>query len=531
MTLAAPAPLSSGTSPSRPRRAGPAISERNLDRRSFIAAAGSAGILGLDACGGGSSPPPPAPPGIDWTPLAGGLSGTLLLPGSANFHAAAPVFNAVYDATVPQAIVRCATAGDIALALGFATRNGLALTARSGGHGYTGNSTTTGLVIDVGGMNTISVGSGTATIGAGAKLVDIYDQLSAQGVCVPSGSCETIGIAGITLGGGIGVLDRAFGLTCDSLVSAQVVLADGRIVTCDATRHADLFWALRGGGGGNFGIVASMTFDTFATSDLTSFSADFAWADAARVLAAWQAWPQVLPDTVWSDLVLATTGAATSPVIEVSGVFIGGSTGFTPIWDRFLADAGATPASQRVRTASFRDTMLAGCNGRSVSQCHLAGDTSDGTVQRGSFVATSDFFDSALPSAGIQAMLGQVEAVQGRGAEMIVIMDLMGGAIARVAPDATAFVHRGALFSAQYYMSGPVGASSQQVSDARAAVTLMRTTMSAWSSGEAYQNYLDPNLQDWQAAYYGANYARLVQVKAAYDPNQVFRPLQGIPPA
>ena len=113
------------------------------------------------------------------------------------------------------------------------------------------------MVIDVGPMNGIAVGAGTATIGAGAKLVDIYDRLSNQGVCIPSGSCPTIGIAGITQGGGIGVLDRAYGLTCDSLVSADVVLANGTLVTCDANNHADLFRALRGGGGGNFGIVTS----------------------------------------------------------------------------------------------------------------------------------------------------------------------------------------------------------------------------------------------------------------------------------
>jgi len=506
-----------------------------LDRRTFIAAAGSASVLGLNACGGGgggSSPPapPPPPPGLDWTPLSGGLAGTLLLPGNAAFTTAAPVFNAVYDSTVPQAIARCANVSDIALALGFARTNRLAVAARSGGHGYTGNSTTTGLVIDVGNMKTITVSNGQATIGAGARLVDIYDQLSAQGVCIPSGSCESIGIAGITQGGGVGVLDRAWGLTCDSLVSAQVVLADGSIVTCDANQHADLFWALRGGGGGNFGIVASMTFATHATSDLTSFAADFAWVDAAKVLAAWQAWPQVLPDTVWSGLVLATTGVpGGDPLIEVSGVFIGSSTDFTPIWNAFVASAGATPTSHSIQTASFRDTMLSACNGLTVSQCHLPSASPDGALSRNSFVATSDFFNAALPSAGIQAMLNAVAAQQ-TSEPLVVIMDLMGGAIADVAPDATAFVHRNALFSAQYYIAGPVGVTAQQVSDARSVATGMRAAMAAWSSGEAYQNYLDPNLANWQQAYYGANYARLVQVKAAVDPDQVFKPAQGIPP-
>ena len=498
-----------------------------MDRRHFIAAAGSAGLLGLDACGGGDggspAPAPPPPSGPNWTSLQGQLSGTVLLPGAAGFAAAAPVFNAAYDGTVPQAVVRCASANDVVMALNFARENGLAVTARSGGHGYTGNSATTGMVIDVGNMSSIVVGNGTATIGAGAKLVDIYDQLSTQGVCIPSGTCPTIGIAGITQGGGIGVVDRAYGLTCDHLVSAQVVLADGAIVTCDAGTHADLFWALRGGGGGNFGIVASMTFNTFATQDVTSFGATFAWADAANVLAAWQAWPQTLPDTLWAGLVLSGPQA-----FQVSGIFIGGESDFMPIWTQFLASAGATPTTQGIQPESFRDAMLASCGGMTVSQCHLGSETGDGLVSRTAFAATSDFFDAALPTAGIAALLAALSAQQGSG--LIVIMDLMGGAIARVAPDATAFVHRNALFSAQYYIQSGLGVPDSVVTNARSVVSGMRAAMSAWSSGEAYQNYLDPNLANWQSAYYGANYARLVQVKAAYDPTQMFKPAQGIPP-
>ena len=499
-----------------------------------MAAAGSAAALGLSACGGGggssAAPAPPPPSGPDWASLASGMQGSVQLPGAAGFTLAAPVFNAAYDAIVPQALVRCASANDVALALAFAHANNLAFAVRSGGHGYTGNSATTGMVIDVGPMSSITVGNGTATIGAGARLVDVYDQLSTHGVCIPSGTCPTIGIAGITQGGGIGVLDRAYGLTCDRLVSAQVVLADGSVVTCDATTHADLFWALRGGGGGNFGVVTSMTFATFATSDLTRFSASFAWADAARVLAAWQAWPQALPDSIWSGLVLGATASPTaSPVIQVSGVCIGTTADFDPYWMQFLAAAGATPTSQSAQTQTFHAAILASCNGETVSQCHLASETSDGQVSRASFVATSDFFDAALPSAGIQALLGQVSAAQGV-TPLVVIMDLMGGAIAAVAPDATAFVHRQALFSAQYYISGGLGVPSSVVATARATVSAARAAMSPWSSGEAYQNYLDPNLSDWPAAYYGANYARLVQVKAAYDPAQVFKPAQGIPP-
>ena len=501
-----------------------------MDRRRFIAATGSAGLLGLSACGGGGDDgvapaPAPAPAAApDWVALQGTLSGKVLLPGADGYAAAAPVFNAAYDATMPQAVVRCASASDVALVLGFARRNKLAVTPRSGGHGYTGDSATTGVVIDVGDMAFISVGNGTATIGAGAKLVDIYDQLCNQGVCIPSGTCPTIGIAGITQGGGIGPVDRAYGLTCDHLVSAQVVLADGSIVTCDATTHADLFWALRGGGGGNFGIVTSLTFDTFATQDVTSFSATFAWSDAANVVAAWQAWPLTLPDTAWSSLLLSA-----APAIGVSGLFLGSPSDFAPVWAQFLAATGATPKTQAVKPESFRAAMLAPCYSRTVSQCHLASETSDGMVARNTFAATSDFFDVALPQAGIQALLAATSAQPDSG--LLVLMDLMGGAIARVAPDATAFVHRDALFSAQYYVQHPVGVPDSVVTQARSVVSGMRAAMSAWSSGEAYQNYLDPNLGDWPSAYYGANYARLVQVKAAYDPTQVFRPVQGIAPA
>ena len=497
-----------------------------MDRRRLLAAGAATALVA--GCGGSSDPAPPARP--DWDGLAARLQGQLLRPDSADFARAAPVFNTLYDTTVPAAVVRCASAADVALALTFARRNRLPVTPRSGGHGYTGDSTCTGLVIDVGPLASITVeaGAGTATVGAGATLVDVYDQLSSQGVCIPSGTCPTIGIAGITQGGGIGVVDRAYGLTCDRLVSADVVLADGRLVTCDAATHADLFWALRGGGGGNFGIVTSLTFATFATADLTSFAAIFAWSDAAAVFAAWQAWPQSLPDTAWSALVLGTGSAAAGhPSVEVSGWFIGSPDAFAPTWSAFLAATGAAPLSQAVQAVTFRDAMLASCGSRSVSECHLGSETVDGSIARTPFVASSDFFDAALPPAGVQAMLDAVTAQQGQRS-LIVILDLMGGAIARVAPDATAFVHRAALFSAQYYLPG---VPSDKVAAARAAATGLRAAMRPWSSGEAYQNYLDPELANWQQAYYGANWTRLTQVKAAYDPSQLFRPAQGIPPA
>src|SRR5690606_9756418 len=153
----------------------------------------------------------------------------------------------------------CKTPQDVRECIDFARLSKTPIHMRSGGHSYAGWSTGPGLVIDVSRMNQVRVDAGStiATIGAGAKLIDVYDGLAAQGRTLPGGSCPTVGIAGLTLGGGISMLGRAYGMTCDNLLEAEIVTANGKILTCDAKRHPDLFWACRGGGGGNFGIATS----------------------------------------------------------------------------------------------------------------------------------------------------------------------------------------------------------------------------------------------------------------------------------
>ncbi len=516
-----------------------------MKRREFLGATGAAALAlagcggsggtggtgGSSESGGGTPTPPPngGPAASDWQGLAASLTGSVVLQSSSNYEQVRVVFNASFDNVFPQAVVQCASSADVSQALAFAQKFKLPLAARSGRHSYAGYSTTSGMVIDVGNMNTITLAGSSATIGAGAKLADIYSQLGAAGLSIPSGSCPTIGIAGITQGGGIGVVDRAYGLTCDKLISAQIVTADGKLVECDANNNSDLFWALRGGGGGNFGIVTSFTFQTFTTGDLTSFSAQFNFSDAAAVLNAWQTWPQTLPDTVWAGLVLGAYGSPGSPpYVGVSGYFIGTPGDFSPYWTQFLAAAGATPISPSIVATNFVDAMLSGCNGITVSQCHLAGETPDGEYPRSPFAASSDFFNAALPQAGIEAMLQAMSTRQAAGKSGLVIMDLMGGAIAKVAPDATAFVHRNAIFSAQYYADFALGTDAATVAEAQTWANGMRSVMQSWSSGEAYQNYVDPLLTNPLQAYYGSNLARLQQVKQKYDPNGVFGFAQAI---
>jgi len=133
-------------------------------------------------------------------------------------------------------------------------------------------------------MNAISVSGGVATVGAGALLGDVYQSLDEHGLTIPAGSCRSVGIAGLTLGGGLGILGHKYGLTSDHLLSAQVVLADGRVVECDNDHDGELFWALRGAGSGNFGVVTSLGFRTRAPSLATSFHLAWSYSNAAAVI-------------------------------------------------------------------------------------------------------------------------------------------------------------------------------------------------------------------------------------------------------
>ncbi|MGH9295879.1 MAG: FAD-binding oxidoreductase, partial [Acidimicrobiales bacterium] len=247
-----------------------------MRRRDFLSLAGSAAALGAlsAACSSrpagtgtiSTSPPPTsgpstvpstttttttpaasAPTSAEWARLSRSLDGNLVLPSSSGYLLAAESYNPVFDGSRPKAIAYVASPADVAGAIGFGRDHSLPLSIRSGGHCYGGWSTGDGLVIDVSKLSSVEVsaGSGTVVSGSGARLVDFYAAIAPSGRAVPGGSCPTVGIAGLALGGGLGVLDRKFGLTCDNLVSAQIVLASGELVTCDATRHPDLFWALR----------------------------------------------------------------------------------------------------------------------------------------------------------------------------------------------------------------------------------------------------------------------------------------------
>jgi FAD/FMN-containing dehydrogenase len=483
-----------------------------------------------------SAPPPSTTEALDpaaWSVLAQSLTGSLVLPDGPGYADAKLVYNLRFADVDPAAVAYCATASDVQRCLGFARDHGVTATARSGGHSYGGYSTGTGLVIDVSRMNTVTAdGEGpSAVVGSGAQLIDVYNQLSKAGMLLPAGSCPSVGIAGLTLGGGIGVVGRKYGLTCDNLTALDVVTADGRLLTCDADHHADLFWASRGGGGGNFGIATSFTFGLHPLPELALFTINWPWAAAAEVLARWQQWTATAPDEMWSNCQLQSAGSDGLNV-RSNGVFVGTADALTAALQPLLAGL-PTPTDQFVGPDSYLHAMLveAGCENLSVGQCHLTGTSEGGTLPRSSFAAASAYVTSAMSSAGIDAAVEVVQQLQDSSAELGggLVFDAYGGAINAVAPDATAFVHRHELCAMQSSTSWGPGDSAATVAGAQAWVAQTATTMAPFVSSSAYQNYIDPTLADWAQAYYGSNLPRLVEVKRRYDPDDVFHFAQSIP--
>src|SRR5262249_42541529 len=200
------------------------------------------------------------------------------------------------DGYRPQAVVMCSSRADVVETLRFARKSGVPTVIRAGGHSFAGRSSGNGMVIDVSPMRSVRFANGLATTGAGTRLGELYDALATEGVTIPAGTCPSVGIAGLTLGGGLGNLGRMFGLTSDHLESAEIVLANGKVLESDAVRSPDLFWALRGGGAGSFGVVTRLQFRTRPALPATNFRITWAAGDHGSLIRAWQHWAPQAPD-------------------------------------------------------------------------------------------------------------------------------------------------------------------------------------------------------------------------------------------
>ena len=457
----------------------------------------------------------------DWGSLERSIDGEVTLPGSPAFEAARTTFNARFHQVEPMAVVSCTTANDASAALSFANRLGLEIAVRCGGHSFAGHSSTRGVLIDVSPMRSVSVSGEVVTVGAGARLGRVYEALDADGLAIPAGTCPSVGVAGLTLGGGLGILGRSHGVTSDSLIAAEVVLADGRVVECDEHHDRDLFWALRGAGAGSFGVVTALVFRAIPAPEATNIHLSWSASDAAAAIAAWQTWAPSAPDEIAASLKPTTTGdVATPPSLDLYVAAFGmGSDPASAVLDGLVVRVGSDPSSSSAEHLSFPDTRRFWAR---------LGEAEEAAPQPVYLCARSEFFGRPLPPEAIEALIdaSSRERAEGESREL----DFMpwGGAYNRVRPDATAFVHRDERFQLKHSATVDPDASAESKDAALRHVSRSLEAVHPWGSGRVFQNFADPDLDDWAEAHYGTNLERLVQIKRRYDPTNVFRGEQSL---
>jgi FAD/FMN-containing dehydrogenase len=458
----------------------------------------------------GSSADAPAPTRDAWQDLAGALQGPVLLPGQAGFARLAQPWNLRYAAILPAGIARCVSGEDVRTCLLWAQANDMPLVARSGGHSYAGYSTTTGLMTDLSLMNQVDydAGSGLARVGGGARNGDVYAAFRTIGRAITHGRCERVGVAGLTLGGGIGFNQRRHGLTCDQLVEAEVVTASGERVRCNERENADLFWACRGGGGGNFGITTSLTFQTFPVDMVTVFRLIWTTNLDSLLPAALDLLPTVT-DRLGCKLSVISDGSGLS--MELLGQLVGSADELRALLAPL--DRLAAPDQETVQTVPYWD-----------GQDFLS---EEGEPQYSH--ERSRYIVQPVPADGSRTILDFMRRWPGTRAEADWKMFLAGGAVAAVPAGATAFVHRTALMISSIELVWTAGDTVGTVARNQEWLAEFHDAMRPFASEGCYQNFIDEAQPDFLRAYYGDNLARLIEVKRRYDPTNLFRFPQSIP--
>jgi FAD/FMN-containing dehydrogenase len=446
------------------------------------------------------------------------LRGPLLRPDSPGYDEARSVWNGRIDRR-PALIVRSAGVADAVAAIRFAREEGLLLSVRGGGHDYGGNGVCDGgLVIDLGSMNGVRVDPDEriARVEPGATWGEFDGEAQAFGLATPGGTCSKAGVAGVTLGGGNGYLSRRFGLTIDNLVAADVVAADGRLVHASERENPDLFWALRGGGG-NFGVVTSFAFRLHPVGpEVLGAQILLPFGQAREALRLYREVMAGAPDELQCfAFVFRLPPAAPYPEGNqgelavgfgacFSGTISDGEAALRPLrecGDPILEAVQAMPFTALQK--GFDDALPAGR--RYVSRAHELGELSDEAIDA--------FLNGCRGFAGAHTL-----AYFGAG----------GGAVSRIDPGATAYPHRGSPFS--FHLLAGWTEPSEDAS-ITAWTDEFHRAMARFSTGGVYVNLLDGSDAARVRAAYGANWDRLARIKREWDPENLFRMNQNIPPA
>jgi hypothetical protein len=440
--------------------------------------------------------------------LGPGLGGKVICPGDRGFDTARTVFNGMIDRR-PLAVIRSADASDVVRCIAFARRHDLPLSVRGGGHGIAGNAVRDGaIMLDLSAMKALRVDPGTRRVRAeaGLTLGELDRATQAFGLATTLGVVSTTGIAGLTLGGGLGWLNGRYGLACDNLISADVATADGRLLRASAREHQDLFWSIRGGGG-NFGVVTAFEYQLHPVGLVLAGSLSYPLEVAPRILRLYDDFARTAPDELSTAASLGVTPAG-EPMVSIAVCYCGpideGEQALRPL------RAIGSPVDDGVQPMPFTVLQSARDEGFPSGRLHYwksgwLHDLTDGAIE------ILMRFLPRMPSSASGVGLQQLH-----------------GVASRVAPSATAFPHRAErydfLISSQW---SDTTDSDRNVRWTRALFEAMRPHLEE----SVYVNNLGDEGPRRVRAAYGENYPRLVAMKRTYDPDNVFRANQNIDPS
>ncbi len=436
------------------------------------------------------------------------LRGEVIRPGDARYERSRLVWNGRID-RYPALIVYCADPEDVLTTIDFARSVGLPITVRSGGHSMVGLSVGNGaLVIDLSRMKGIQIdpGTGIARVQAGLTLGEFVQETQVYGLATTTGTVSGTGLAGLTLGGGIGWLMGKYGLTVDSLLSVDLVTADGQMLTAKATQHPDLFWGVRGGGG-NFGIVTSFEFQLHPVGPVLAGKILYPLARAREVLRFYREYTATAPDELTAYVTLKSTPAGL-PVVSISLCYCGpmaqGVRYIEPL--RKLG----SPVADLIRPRPYLQTIST--NAGAPDGCHYDEKAYSLHWLSDEMIEIITAYASIRTSPLSEALIQHVH-----------------GAAGRVSPTATAF----ALREVPYVMNIVAGWNADEAHEAERHTEWVRAFQAAllpFTMKGVYTNFLGDEGEAQVRASYGVNYERLVALKNTYDPTNVFRFNQNIKP-
>nr|WP_318618026.1 FAD-binding oxidoreductase [Sporosarcina sp. YIM B06819] len=438
------------------------------------------------------------------------LTGRIVLPGASEYEQARMDYNSRFS-KYPLVIVFCQCMDDVVNAVKWSRENDVPLRARSGRHSFEAFSLVDkGIIIDVSEMTKVHVDKqgGIAKVQTGIALGDLYAELFRYGVTIPAGTAPDVGVAGLTLGGGIGFLHRIWGLTIDNLVEVEMVVASGehgaKVIKANDCMNRDLFWASLGGGGGNFGIATTFTFKVHPIRDVSIYKINWDWNDIEPVFQTWQNWAPYICRRLTSDI---TLGSKLNGTIISTGQLLGTKVELKDLLKPLLK--AGTPTEVMIKTVPFKDAVTF------FAEPDL--------IEFHKFKNTGAFGYHPLPAKGIKTMIEYLRDAPNRNSD--VWGQSLGGAVSDVSPSETAYYHRGAKYILEFATRWK---NDREEFENIRWVNDFRKAMLPYMKGN-YVNFPDLDIKEWELTYYGANMNRLIKIKRKYDPYNVFNFPRSIP--